>query len=92
MRRDTEQQPPGSHPYRARPLARPTGSDGAEPGGDAAILGGVAVVGAMPFVGLALGRAVESWELGVGAVGVLLAAWALADDMLDERARKGDPS
>jgi len=92
MSRDADHQPPGNHPYRARPptAAIAPRADGQR--GDAAILGGVAAVGAMPFLGLALDAHVESWELGVGAVGVLLAGWALVDEALGARTRLGDGS
>lgn len=76
-------------PYRERPPLGGASRRAEPPRGDAAILGGVAAVGAMPFVGVALGHVVESWELGVGVLGVLLAGWALVDDALAARGASG---
>lgn len=90
MRRDPDRHPPESHPYRARPPAGTIARRADEVRGDAAILLGIAAVSALPFVGLAIGRAVESWEVGAGTLGVLLAVWAVLEDWWDAREERGE--
>lgn len=56
--------------------------------GDRALLLAIVAVGALPFLGWAIGQPAKGWELGLGALAILAAGASLLMDLLPPKSRR----